>query len=225
MPATSYAEYKSETDHNLPTPRVVWRITDAPGPGEFRTRFNDVTYVYRARPSRVGDDATWAVDAVEGEEIVPRTITSNHATWPLCRTAFRTYWNTYCDHARIALATQEHAKYHLGTEGALSVVSDSSALQSLGIQQMGGGMDPSNLSTQFVPDTLDYLFTVSRPSLRLQAFTENADQKVRWAIRNRVVNGLVATFAMNEGENLIRCRVTAQDGYSHRTYTITVTRT
>ena len=224
MARETLVQHKARRDHSLPTPRVVWKVTDdGPGPGEFKTRFLDVKYVYRARPSRAGGAVTWAVDVVDGEDVTPRTTTSNHATWPLCRTAFQTYWTGYCDDARHVLATQDYARDHLSTEGALGTVSDSSALMSLGIEERGG-VPTGIINSNFSPERLAYTYSVQGRSVALTAFTENDDQIVRWSLRNRVITGRTATLGVNEGANVILCRVTAQDGYSHRTYMLTFNR-
>ncbi len=102
------------------------------------------------------------------------------------------------------------------TREALSTNADLSALS----------ISPGTLNPGFDPDTEDYTVSVGNEvdSIDVAATVSDADGATLTVDGNPADSGVAETIGLAVGENIIPVEVTAEDGSTTRTYTVTVTR-
>ena len=219
-----YDAHKATTDAALPTPDVVWQMLDADDEayrhheiGLFVSEFAGERFSFVCETHDNPDAVRFHIVEIIGSR--RRSTGISDGTWAECRRVFAAFWEARCESIRVRRAQADYGRGLLSSAGALDAVSEDARLRSLAATS---GL--FTLRPPFATDVLAYTGTTRSTRVELALIRFDNGATVQSTLGDTVVNGLSPSFDLELGSNVISIVVTAQDGFTTGTYTISLTR-
>ena len=232
--AQTYEVHKNALDASMRTPAIVWQLLDHTPEDhretetvQFRSVFNEVSYHFIASTYIADGVATFGINRVLTRTRGRALVITPQADWAAAVALFVTYWADLCDAVRADIATRNYGQDVKTDVGAVTEISHDARLSALSSPTVGvNEFEIVEFVPAFDADILEYTATAYANLIQIVAAPQDLGATFRWVFGAQIIlgNSPSPTFTLTTGENIIYLHVTAQNGYTTRTYKLVITR-